>query len=123
MKMHQILVVEDDAFLAVVLSELLVGMGHTVCEIASTQAGAVAAVVRHNPDLMIVDETLSEGDGVSVVEDILRAGMFVAHVFVSGNPGRVHAHKPGSVVVRKPFRLAELVGAMETALAVVGVDA
>jgi len=115
MKALRILVVEDDALVASLLSELLGGMGHDVCATAATEAHAVAAAARHAPDLMIVDAALARGSGVSAIEEILRAGP-VAHLFVSGDPATVQALKPSAVVVRKPFREADLVRAIESAL-------
>jgi two-component system, response regulator PdtaR len=61
---------------------------------------------------------LGRGSGVSAVEEILRTGP-VAHVFISGDAGRVYTRKPDAVVVRKPFREAELARAIDTALAAV----
>ena len=115
MKALRVLVVEDDALIATLLSDLLAGMGHDVCATAATEAHAVTAAARHRPDLMIVDAALARGSGVSAVEEILRAGP-VAHLFVSGDPGTVHALRPSAVVVRKPFREADLVKAIERAL-------
>jgi two-component system, response regulator PdtaR len=115
MKALRILVVENDVLIAALLSELLAGMGHDVCATAATEAHAVAAAARHRPDLIIVDAALARGSGVAAVEEILRAGP-VAHLFVSGNPGMVQALRPSAVVVRKPFREADLVRAIESAL-------
>ena len=115
MKALRVLIVEDDALIATLLSELLAAMGHDVCATAATEAHAVAAAARHRPDLMIVDAALARGSGVSAVEEILRAGP-VAHLFVSGDPGTVQALRPSAVVVRKPFREADLVSAITTAL-------
>jgi DNA-binding response OmpR family regulator len=115
MKALRVLVVEDDALIADLLSELLAGMGHDVCDTAATEARAVAAAVRHRPDLLIVDAALARGSGVSAVEEILRAGP-VAHLFVSGDPGTVQALRPNAVVIRKPFRERELVSAIESAI-------
>jgi CheY-like chemotaxis protein len=116
MKALRVLVIEDDALIAMLLAELLAGMGHDVCATAATEAEAVAAAACHRPDLMIVDAGLGQGSGVSAVEEILRARP-VAHVFISGDAGRVHARKPDAIVVRKPFREAELARAIDTALA------
>ena len=80
MKALRVLVVEDDALIAMLLSELLAGMGHDVCATAASEAEAVIAATRYDPDLMIVDARLGRGSGVSAVEQILRAGP-VAHVF------------------------------------------
>src|ERR1700719_4544619 len=58
MKALRVLVIEDDALIAMLLSELLAGMGHDVCATAATEADAVTAATRHRPDLMIVDARL-----------------------------------------------------------------
>ena len=73
------------------------------------------AATRHRPDLMIVDARLGGGSGVSAVEEILRAGP-LAHVFISGDAETVRVRKPDAVVVRKPFREAELARAIDMAL-------
>jgi FixJ family two-component response regulator len=65
---------------------------------------------------MIADARLGRGSGVSAVEEIQRAGP-VAHLFISGDAGTVRTRKPGAVVVRKPFRKAELARAIDMALA------
>ena len=116
MKALRVLVIEDDALIAMLLSELLAGMGHDVCATAATEADAVIAATRHRPDLMIVDARLGGGSGVSAVEEILRAGP-VAHLFISGDAEKVQTRQPDTVVVRKPFRKAELARAIDTSLA------
>src|SRR3954454_11694704 len=86
MKALRVLVIEDDALIAMLLTEMLAGMGHDVCATAATEAEAVIAATRYGPDLMIVDAGLGRGSGVSAVEEILRAGP-LAHVFISGDAG------------------------------------
>jgi CheY-like chemotaxis protein len=61
MKALRVLVIEDDALIALLLSELLAGMGHDVCATAATEAEAVRAATRYRPDLMIVDAGLGRG--------------------------------------------------------------
>ena len=89
----RILLVEDEAIVAMLFADLLVAMGHEVCAIEATEAGAVTAAVRCRPDLMIVDVHLMDGNGASAVAAILRAG-FVPHVFVSGDPLRDATARP-----------------------------
>jgi CheY-like chemotaxis protein len=115
-KALRVLVIEDDALIAMMVAELLAGMGHEVCATASTEAEAVIAATRYGPDLMIVDAGLGQGSGVSAVEEVLRAGP-VPHVFISGDAERVRRRKPNAVVVRKPFRGAELARAIDLAVA------
>jgi len=116
MKALRVLVIEDDALIAMLLAELLAGMGHEVCATAATESEAVTAAERHRPDLMIVDASLGRESGVSAVEEILRAGP-IAHFFLSGDAERVRSRKPEAVVVRKPFRRTELATAIDLALA------
>ena len=118
MKALRVLVVEDDALIAMLLSELLAGMGHDVCATAASEAEAVIAATRYDPDLMIVDAGLGRGSGVSAVEEILRAGP-LAHAFVSGDAESVWRRKPDAIVVRKPFREADLARAIDVALAAI----
>jgi len=115
MKTLRVLVIEDDALIAMLLAELLAGMGHTVCATAATEREAVSAAAEYRPDLMIVDAGLSRGSGLSAVEEIQRAKP-IAHFFLSGDAERVRLRQPHAVVVRKPFRRAELVKAIEIAL-------
>ena len=111
----RILLVEDEAIVARLFADLLVTMGHEVCAIEATEAGAVTAAVRCGPDLMIVDVHLMDGSGASAVATILRTG-FVPHIFVSGDLLRAQPLAPGSVVLQKPFREPDLVRAIRCAL-------
>ena len=116
MKALRVLVVEDDALIGMLLSEWLAGMGHHVCATAASEAEAVTAATRHRPDLMIVDARLGQGSGISAVEEILLTAP-IAHLFISGDAEAVRRRKPDALVVRKPFRQAELARAIEKAVA------
>lgn len=96
----RILVVEDDPAIGMALSEMLQDMGHEVCAIETTEAGAILAARREAPDLMIVDPGLTRGSGVSAVETIL-TDRPVPYFFISG--GRVKGTRPGAIVLEKPF--------------------
>jgi two-component system, response regulator PdtaR len=115
MKPLRILVVEDDAMVAMVLAMTLDQMGHKVCGVEATEQGAVKAAASLQPDLIIVDASLGGGDGVSAVEQILHAGP-APHFFTSGDPVRVTSRRPDAVVIQKPFREADLAGAIERAM-------
>jgi two-component system, response regulator PdtaR len=115
MKALSVLVVEDDSIVGMLLGELLELMGYDVCGIEATEAGAVAAAVRCSPDLMIVDVQLSNGSGISAVEEILRTGP-VSYMFVSGDISSVQALRPGAVIIRKPYREHDLAQAIQRAI-------
>ena len=115
MKVLRILVVEDDAMIALLLAEMFAAMGHDVCAIEATEAGAVAAAVQCRPDLMIVDARLGDESGISAMEEILHTG-FVPHVFISADISTVRALKPDAVAIQKPFDESDLVRAIQRAL-------
>jgi CheY-like chemotaxis protein len=115
--MLRVLVVEDDAIIASLLAETVEGLGHSVCAIATTQDEAVAQALTCQPDLMIVDASLTEGSGVAAVDTILQM-RFVPYLFVTGNGRQVRALHPEAVILEKPFFLPELVRAIEKALSV-----
>jgi CheY-like chemotaxis protein len=115
MEALRILVVEDDAMVAMFLSMTLDQMGHDVCAVEATEAGAVKAAGSLRPDLLIVDVGLSSGDGVSAVAQILRAGP-MPHIFASGDAEQVRARMPGAVVIQKPFQEADLARAIQRAM-------
>jgi DNA-binding response OmpR family regulator len=115
MEALRVLVVEDEMLIGMLLADALGAMGYHVCAVEETEAGAVAAAARCNPDLMIVDARLRQGSGVSAVEEILRTG-WIPHVFVSGETSTIQALRPGAIVIQKPFRDMELDRAIQRAL-------
>lgn len=110
-----ILVVEDEAIIGMLLSEVLVGMGHTVIGVVGTESAAVALAVDYLPDLLIVDAGLTSGNGLSAVDRIL-ATRFVPHVFTTGNALKVRQLRPDAIVLEKPFHEVELADAITLAL-------
>jgi two-component system, response regulator PdtaR len=114
--MLRVLIVEDEAMIAMLLAEVLREMGHEVCATAPTEDAAVAAAFRHKPDLMIVDEWLRQGSGISAVAEINRSG-YIPHIFVTGDPLITQSLAPGTIAIQKPFTMSELVKAVKSALA------
>lgn len=113
----KIVVVEDDFLIGTLLSEMLTGLGHVVYAVERTEAGAVAAAANHQPDLMIVDAHLSNGSGISAMETIL-LDRIVPHIFITGDKLGTLEHRPGDVVIEKPFRERDLVEAIKRAVVV-----
>ena len=111
----RILVVEDEPLIAMLLADILAEMGHSVCAVEATEAGAVAAAEKYRPEMVIVDDGLIEGSGISAIERILLAG-FIPHVFVSGGNLDRERLSPRAVILRKPFLEAQLEHAIQKAL-------
>lgn len=112
----RILIFEDDGFVATILEELLVAMGHEVCAIETTETAAAEAAARLLPDLVLLDVRLAEGTGPAAMVSIARARK-VAHVFMTGATIQADRLAPGAVVLRKPFSERLLAQAMARALA------
>ncbi|MBB6251102.1 response regulator [Nitrospirillum iridis] len=116
MRTLRILLVEDNALISLLLAEMLVDLGHEVCAIETTEAGAVAAAAQLRPDLMIVDAQLGEGSGLGAMATIARQDA-IPHLFISGDRAGVQARNPGAVSIQKPFYEADLVRAIQHAIA------
>jgi two-component system, response regulator PdtaR len=110
-----ILVVEDEAIIGMLISEVLAGMGHHVIAVVGTEGAAVELAAEYLPDLLIVDAGLSSGNGLSAVDAIL-ATRFVPHLFTTGDALKVRLIKPDAIVLEKPFHEAELADAITRAL-------
>jgi two-component system, response regulator PdtaR len=111
----RILIVEDEAIIGMLLSEVLTGMGHSVIGVAATEAGAIALAAEYVPDLLIVDAGLTSGNGLSAVDAII-ATRFVPHIFTTGNALKVRLLKPDAIVLEKPFHEDDLAEAINHAL-------
>jgi CheY-like chemotaxis protein len=116
MKALRVLVVEDNAIIGMLLAEMLGEMGHEVCGVETTEAGAVAAAARCRPDMMIVDGRLGDGSGVAAMRAILLSGP-MPHLFISG--AAVEADSANAIVLQKPFHETQLARAMDRVLGVV----
>jgi CheY-like chemotaxis protein len=95
--------------ISLILAERPGELGYDVCAIAATEDDAVADATRCNPGLIIVDQQLLEGSGLSAVDRILRTRP-VPCVFISGAP--MHPKRPGTTVLQKPFLEEDLVRAI-----------
>ena len=115
MKPIRILIAEDDMLIAMFLTDLLTMMGHVICATTCDQDETVAAAAEHAPDLLIVDDGLREGSGISAVDEILKTG-FVPHIFATGDCYRVLKHRPTAIVLQKPFSTDAIIRAIERAV-------
>jgi two-component system, response regulator PdtaR len=115
----RILILEDEAIVGMLLSEVLVGMGHAVIGVVSTEKGAIALAAEYLPELLIVDAGLTSGNGLSAVDMIL-TDRFVPHVFTAGNAFNVTQLRPNAIVLEKPFHEAELADAIASVLSTLG---
>lgn len=117
----RVLIIEDEAMIAMLCAEVLESLGHETCGIAATEAAAILAARDLKPDLVIADEHLEEGSGAGAMAIILaerqsRGEGKLAHIFIGGD--RVSRNASALALrLQKPFTMAQLVAAIRLALA------
>jgi CheY-like chemotaxis protein len=85
----RILIIEDEAVIAMDLADLVTSAGHEVCATATTANQAVAAAKRERPDLVLADIQLADGSsGIDAVKEILTA-FEVPVIFITAFPDRL----------------------------------
>lgn len=85
----RVLIIEDEAVIAMDLSDIVTAAGHDVCAMETTASGAVAAATRERPDLVLADIQLADGSsGIDAVRDIL-ASFEVPVIFITAFPARL----------------------------------
>jgi DNA-directed RNA polymerase specialized sigma24 family protein len=101
-----VLIIEDEPFIAMDLQRMLQDLGHRVISIARTHKDAVTAAAQHKPGLVLADIRLADGSsGLDAVNDML--GSFaVPVVFVTAYPEKLMTgERPEpTFLITKPFR-------------------
>lgn len=101
-----VLIIEDEALIAMELCRIVQEMGLTVIGTASRQEDALEAVQRDRPGLVLADIQLQDnGSGIVAAHGILQQ-LNVPIVFVTGYPDRLltgEGFEP-AFIVTKPFR-------------------
>lgn len=109
----KILIVEDEALLAMELESLVEEAGHQVVGWATSSAEARTMVETTEADIAFVDIHLADGPtGVDIAEHIRERKRSVV-VFMTANPKRIPDHFAGAVgVIAKPYTMNGLVSAL-----------
>ena len=119
--MKTVLLVDDDNAILLGVGVRLKGMGYTVYT-AKDAVNAVSAVVKNNPDIVVLDISLPAGDGFLVCDRLQRlvgsAATPIIFMTASENPNlRNRAMKLGAAAfLVKPFDATTLADAIESAL-------
>ena len=117
--MSRLLVVEDDDAIALPLVRALSAEGYDVEHVASGDA-AVERVLAGDVDLVVLDLTLPDRDGLDVCRDIRAHGAPVQVVMLTARAEEldlvVGLDAGADDYIRKPFRLAELLARIRARL-------
>ncbi len=82
----RVLIIEDEALIAMDLSDIVASLGHTIVGTAATAERAVAAAASHAPNLILADVQLADGSsGIAAVRDIL-AKVSTPVIFITAFP-------------------------------------
>lgn len=116
----KVMVIEDEAIIALHLKSLLLSMGNDVAAIVRTRDEAVAAAAQVGPELILADVNLADGSsGIDAVRDILGT-MSVPVIFITAFPEKLltgEAEEP-AYVISKPFNPDDVVATVWQALLV-----
>ena len=119
--MARVLVVDDAAFMRKMVSDALAKGGHEVVGEAGNGVEAIAQFQAIKPDLVTLDITMPEKDGLAALADIMAADPSAKVVMCSalGQESKVlEAIKLGAKdFVVKPFQPARVIEAVDKALA------
>jgi CheY-like chemotaxis protein len=81
----RVLIVEDDAIIAMHLALLVAELGHEVCATAVSAAAAITQASTHHPDVVLMDIRLAQGSsGIDAAKD-LHAQHALRCIFLSAN--------------------------------------
>lgn len=114
----RLVLVEDEALIAMLMEDALVMLGHEVIGVADDMAGTMALVERQRPDLALCDVKLLRGESGIDVADRL-SGMGIPCLLVSGNCPRA-GERCGAALgcLLKPFSVEMLDHAVSAAAAI-----
>lgn len=119
MKKAKVLYVEDEVFLAKIVSETLQGRGYDVV-LESDGGKAVAQFNQIKPDVCLLDIMLPNKDGFSIADEIREKDAQVPIIFLSAKSQTsdvVNGFKLGANdYIRKPFSIEELIVRIENVL-------
>jgi DNA-binding NarL/FixJ family response regulator len=118
---RRVLIVDDQPIYALGLRVLLDREGMGVCGVVDSAPGARAAVKQQNPDAVVIDISLSQGDGIELLRDICAhhpalpvlvlsahdENIYAARMLAAGADGYVSKHAPDSRVLAALRRILD----------------
>jgi len=103
-----VLIIEDETFIAMDIEALVESLGHRVIGVARTHTEAIALARQKRPGLILADIQLADGSsGLDAVNELLRT-FEVPVIFITAYPERfLTGQRPEpAFLIAKPFQLA-----------------
>ncbi|MGD9869273.1 MAG: response regulator [Hyphomicrobiales bacterium] len=113
-----VLIIEDEALIAMDLQSLVENLGHEVQAVARTRSEAVALAKERKPGLILADIQLADGSsGVDAVNDLL-AAFEVPVIFITAYPERflTGTRPEPAFLITKPYQPAMVSAVISQAL-------
>jgi CheY-like chemotaxis protein len=113
-----VLIIEDETFIAMDIEALVESLGHNVIGIARTHNEAIALAKQKRPGLILADIQLADGSsGLDAVNELL-ASFEVPVIFITAYPERfLTGQRPEpAFLIAKPFQLAVVSAVVSQAL-------
>lgn len=114
-----IMIIEDEAIIAMDLSAIVREMGHAVTGIARTRSEAVTLAASRRPDLILADIQLADNSsGIDAVNDILRQFDDLPVIFITAFPQRLltGTRPEPAFLITKPFSEDQVRSAVSQAM-------
>lgn len=117
--MKKVLVVEDEMIIALLIERMITNLGHKVVDKVSSGEEAIAAALKHEPDLILMDIRL-KGDlnGIETMSRIQKIKN-IPVIYISGNTDSVHQEKIEETeyleFLSKPITFADLSRSLDLA--------
>jgi CheY-like chemotaxis protein len=114
----EVLIIEDEAFIAFDLEGLVESLGHNVIGISRTRDEAVAMATKKRPGLILADIQLADGSsGIDAVNDLLET-FEVPVIFITAYPERfLTGERPEpAFLIAKPYQPATVSAVLSQAL-------
>ncbi|MFK7838303.1 MAG: response regulator [Sulfitobacter sp.] len=114
-----VMIIEDEAIIAMDIESIVAEMGHRITGIARTQAEAVALAKADQPDLILADIQLADNSsGIDAVNDILQAHGARPVIFITAFPERLlTGDKPEpAFLISKPYSVDQVVSSVSQAM-------
>lgn len=109
------LIIEQDAWVVLMIEDALTELGYTSFDIAATEAEALAMTAKRCPDLITSDVRLGASCGIETVRSIC-SDRYIPVVFVTSTGWEVRKRSEELAVVQKPFRPDDLKSAIARAI-------
>ena len=113
-----VLIIEDEPFIALDLEELVEGLGHRVIGVARTHSEAITLAKAKRPGVILADIQLADGSsGLDAVNELLRSFQ-VPVIFITSYPERLlTGERPEpTFLIAKPFQPATVSAVLSQAL-------